>query len=200
MNTLSRSVLTLYSYDADPENIELSNVLRQCINLISVFPMLSVYGYQAHRHYNQEEEFIYHNPEKHLSTAENILSCSGRIRNIRLLKQRSWILRWFSIWSTAAVITRPLPPTWIFFRYGYLFLHCGSAGSLKGPKHGGANIKVVSMFHDMKKHIKDPNDEDEIRDYLLKLLHKEAFDKRGALFTVWDMRYILFQIQESSDL
>ena len=73
MNTLSRSVLTLYSYDADPENIELSNVLRQCINLISVFPMLSVYGYQAHRHYNQGKSLYIHNPEKHLSTAENIL-------------------------------------------------------------------------------------------------------------------------------
>ena len=70
MNTLSRSVLTLYSYDADPENIELSNVLRQCINLISVFPMLSVYGYQAHRHYNQGKSLYIHNPEKHLSTAE----------------------------------------------------------------------------------------------------------------------------------
>ena len=127
MNTLSRSVLTLYSYDADPENIELSNVLRQCINLISVFPMLSVYGYQAHRHYNLGKSLYIHNPEKHLSTAENIL----------------------------------------------LMLR---------PDKKYTPFEATILDHDMKRHIKDPNDEDEIRDYLIKLLHKEAFDKRGLIY------------------
>ena len=183
MNTLSRSVLTLYSYDADPENIELSNVLRQCINLISVFPMLSVYGYQAHRHYNQGKSLYIHNPEKHLSTAENIL--------LMLRPDKKYTPFEATILDLALVLhmehgggNNSTFTTHVVSSSGtdtYSTI-AAALGSLKGPKHGGANIKVVSMFHDMKRHIKDPNDEDEIRDYLVKLLHKEAFDGRGLIY------------------
>lgn len=183
MNTLSRSVLTLYSYDSDPENIELPNVLRQCINLISVFPMLSVYGYQAHRHYNLGKSLYIHHPDKHLSTAENIL--------LMLRPDKKYTPFEATILDLALVLhmehgggNNSTFTTHVVSSSGtdtYSAI-AAALGSLKGPKHGGANIKVVSMFHDMKKHIKDINDEDEIRDYLVKLLHKEAFDKRGLIY------------------
>ena len=164
-------------------SIELSNVLRQCINLISVFPMLSVYGYQAHRHYNQGKSLYIHNPEKHLSTAENIL--------LMLRPDKKYTPFEATILDLALVLhmehgggNNSTFTTHVVSSSGtdtYSTI-AAALGSLKGPKHGGANIKVVSMFHDMKRHIKDPNDEDEIRAYLVKLLHKEAFDKRGLIY------------------
>ena len=183
MNTLSRSVLTLYSYDTNPEDISLPNVLRQCINLISIFPMLSVYGYQAHRHYNQNKSLYIHHPKKELSTAENIL--------LMLRPDKKYTPFEAAILDLALVLhmehgggNNSTFTTHVVSSSGtdtYSAI-AAALGSLKGPKHGGANIKVVRMFDDMKKHVKDWKDEGEVSDYLRKLLHKEAFDKRGLIY------------------
>ena len=183
MNTLSRSVLTLYSYDTNPEDISLPNVLRQCINLISIFPMLSVYGYQAHRHYNQNKSLYIHNPKKELSTAENIL--------LMLRPDKKYTPFEATILDLALVLhmehgggNNSTFTTHVVSSSGtdtYSAI-AAALGSLKGPKHGGANIKVVRMFDDLKKHVKDWKDEEEVSDYLRKLLHKEAFDKRGLIY------------------
>lgn len=183
MNTLSRSVLTLYSYDDNPEDISLSNVLRQCINLISVFPMLSVYGYQAHRHYNLGESLYIHNPEKELSTAENILLMLRPDRNYSALEATildlALVLHMEHGGGNNSTFTTHVVSSSGTDTYSAV---AAALGSLKGPKHGGANIKVVSMFQDMKEHLKDSTDEEEIREYLVKLLHKEAFDQRGLIY------------------
>lgn len=183
MNTLSRSVLTLYSYDDNPEDISLPNVLRQCINLISVFPLLSVYGYQAHKHYNLEDSLYIHNPERNLSTAENILlllrpdkiytPLEAKILDLALVLHMEHGGGNNSTFTTHVVSSSGTDT------YSTI---AAALGSLKGPKHGGANIKVVSMFQDMKEHLQDWADEDEIKDYLIKLLHKEAFDRRGLIY------------------
>lgn len=183
MNTLSRSVLTLYSYDSNPEDISLPNVLRQCINLISVFPMLSVYGYQAHRHYNQNKSLYIHNPKKELSTAENILRMLRSDKKYTPLEAKildlALVLHMEHGGGNNSTFTTHVVSSSGTDTYSAI---AAALGSLKGPKHGGANIKVVSMFDDMKKHVHDWKDEEEVSAYLRKLLHKEAFDKRGLIY------------------
>ena len=183
MNTLSRSVLTLYSYDADPENIELSNVLRQCINLISVFPMLSVYGYQAHRHYNLGKSLYIHNPEKHLSTAENILMMLREDRKYTKLEAKildmALVLHMDHGGGNNSTFTTHVVTSSGTDTYSTI---AAAMASLKGPKHGGANIKVTQMFEDMKAHLTDWTDDDQIRAYLEALLDKKAFDKKGLIY------------------
>ena len=183
MNTLSRSVLTLYSYDSNPEDISLPNVLRQCINLISIFPMLSVYGYQAHRHYNQNKSLYIHNPKKELSTAENILRMLRSDKKYTPLEAKildlALVLHMEHGGGNNSMFTTHVVSSSGTDTYSAI---AAALGSLKGPKHGGANIKVVSMFDDMKKHVHDWKDEEEVSAYLRKLLHKEAFDKRGLIY------------------
>ena len=183
MNTLSRSVLTLYSYDSNPDDISLPNVLRQCINLISIFPMLSVYGYQAHRHYNQNKSLYIHNPKKELSTAENILRMLRSDKKYTPLEAKildlALVLHMEHGGGNNSTFTTHVVSSSGTDTYSAI---AAALGSLKGPKHGGANIKVVSMFDDMKKHVHDWKDEEEVSAYLRKLLHKEAFDKRGLIY------------------
>lgn len=183
MNILSRSVLTLYSYDSNPEDISLPNVLRQCINLISIFPMLSVYGYQAHRHYNQNKSLYIHNPKKELSTAENILRMLRSDKKYTPLEAKildlALVLHMEHGGGNNSTFTTHVVSSSGTDTYSAI---AAALGSLKGPKHGGANIKVVSMFDDMKKHVHDWKDEEEVSAYLRKLLHKEAFDKRGLIY------------------
>ncbi len=183
MNTLSRSVLTLYSYDSNPEDISLPNVMRQCINLISIFPMLSVYGYQAHRHYNQNKSLYIHNPKKELSTAENILRMLRSDKKYTPLETKildlALVLHMEHGGGNNSTFTTHVVSSSGTDTYSAI---AAALGSLKGPKHGGANIKVVSMFDDMKKHVHDWKDEEEVSAYLRKLLHKEAFDKRGLIY------------------
>ena len=183
MNTLSRSVLTLYSYDSNPEDISLPNVLRQCINLISIFPMLSVYGYQAHRHHNQNKSLYIHNPKKELSTAENILRMLRSDKKYTPLEAKildlALVLHMEHGGGNNSTFTTHVVSSSGTDTYSAI---AAALGSLKGPKHGGANIKVVSMFDDMKKHVHDWKDEEEVSAYLRKLLHKEAFDKRGLIY------------------
>ena len=183
MNALSRSVLTLYSYDKNPDDISLPNVLRQCLNLISVFPLLSVYGYQAYNHFVRGKSLYIHNPKKELSTAENILrmlrpdkkytALEAQILDIALILHMEHGGGNNSTFATHVVSSSGTDT------YSAI---AAALGLLKGPKHGGANIKVVSMVQDMKKEVKDWEDEDEVRDYLKKLLHKEAFDRRGLIY------------------
>ena len=183
MNALSRSVLTLYSYDTNPDDISLPNVLRQCLNLISVFPLLSVYGYQAYNHYERGKSLYIHNPKKELSTAENILRMLRPDKKYTDLEAKildqALILHMEHGGGNNSTFTTHVVSSSGTDTYSTI---AAALGSLKGPKHGGANIKVVSMFHDLKREVKDWTDEDEVRNYLKRLLHKEAFDRSGLIY------------------
>ena len=197
MNALSRSVLTLYSYDTNPDDTSLPNVLRQCLNLISVFPLLSVYGYQAYNHYIKGKSLYIHNPKKELSTAENILRMLRPDKKYSHLEAKildiALILHMEHGGGNNSTFTTHVVSSSGTDTYSAI---AAALGSLKGPKHGGANIKVVKMFNDMKKEVKDWKDEDEVRAYLKRLLHKEAFDQKGliygmghAIYSVSDPRF-----------
>lgn len=201
MNGLSRSVLTLYSYDHNPDDTSLPNVLRQCLNLISVFPLLSVYGYQAYNHYVKGKSLYIHNPKKDLTTAENILRMLRPDKKYTHLEAKildiALILHMEHGGGNNSTFTTHVVSSSGTDTYSAI---AAALGSLKGPKHGGANIKVVSMFNDMKKEVKDWTDEDEVRAYLRKLLHKEAFDRKGliygmghAIYSVSDPRADIFK-------
>ena len=201
MNGLSRSVLTLYSYDHNPNDTSLPNVLRQCLNLISVFPLLSVYGYQAYNHYVKGKSLYIHNPKKDLTTAENILRMLRPDKKYTHLEAKildiALILHMEHGGGNNSTFTTHVVSSSGTDTYSAI---AAALGSLKGPKHGGANIKVVSMFNDMKKEVKDWTDEDEVRAYLRKLLHKEAFDRKGliygmghAIYSVSDPRAEVFK-------
>ena len=185
MNTLARSVLTLYSYDENPNDISISNVLRQSLQLISIFPLLSVYGYQAYNHYHNEESLIIHTPNTTLSTAENILymlrpdskysKLEARILDLALVLHAEHGGGNNSSFTTHVVSSSGTDT------YSVI---AAALGSLKGPKHGGANIKVMQMFKDMKENVYDWEDEEEIAMYLNALLNKEAFDKSGLIYGI----------------
>ena len=185
MNTLARSVLTLYSYDENPNDISISNVLRQSLHLISIFPLLSVYGYQAYNHYHNEESLIIHTPNTTLSTAENILymlrpdskysKLEARILDLALVLHAEHGGGNNSSFTTHVVSSSGTDT------YSVI---AAALGSLKGPKHGGANIKVMQMFKDMKENVHDWEDEEEIAMYLNALLNKEAFDKSGLIYGI----------------
>ncbi len=183
MNALSRSVLTLYSYDKNPDDISLPNVLRQCLNLISVFPLLSVYGYQAYNHYIRGKSLYIHNPKRELSTAENLLRMLRPDKKYTDLEARildlALILHMEHGGGNNSTFTTHVVSSSGTDTYSAI---AAALGSLKGPKHGGANIKVVSMFQDMKKEIKDWTDEEEVGAYLKRLLHREAFDRMGLIY------------------
>ena len=191
MNSLARSVLNLASYDDRSDDISLPNVMRQCVQLISLFPMLSVYGYQAWNYKSGSSLYI-HAPRPELSTAENILT---------LLRADSS----YSFWE-AHVLDICLTlhaehgggnnstfTTHVVTSSGTDTYSCMAAAlaSLKGPRHGGANIKVVQMFEDMKETVRDWKDEDEVRHYLQALLNKEAFDKAGLIYGMGHAVYSL---------
>ena len=183
MNALSRSVLTLYSYDNNPDDISLPNVMRQCLNLISVFPLLSVYGYQAYNHYVRGKSLYIHNPKKELSTAENILRMLRPDKKYTDLEAKildlALILHMEHGGGNNSTFTTHVVSSSGTDTYSAV---AASLGSLKGPKHGGANIKVVHMFEDMKKNVSDYDDCDQIRDYLTKILNREAFDRAGLIY------------------
>lgn len=183
MNTLARSVLTLYAYDDKADDTSIPNVLRQCIMLIGVFPMLAVYGYQAYNHYICGDSFYIHYPSESLSTAENLLrmlrpdtqytKLEASVLDIALVLHMEHGGGNNSTFTTHVVSSSGTDT------YSAV---AAALGSLKGPKHGGANIKVVEMFADIKQHLNDLNDETEIRDYLVRLLDKDAFDKKGLIY------------------
>lgn len=183
MNTLSRSVLTLYAYDANADDTSLPNVMRQCLNLISVFPMLSVYGYHAYNHYGRGKSLYIHHPKPELSVAENILRMLRPDKKYTKLEAAildlALVLHMEHGGGNNSTFTMHVVTSSGTDTYSAV---AAALGSLKGPKHGGANIKVVQMFKDMKKEVKDWTDEEEVGNYLRKLLHKQAFDKKGLIY------------------
>lgn len=192
MNTLARSVLTLYSYDEKADDISISNVLRQSLQLISLFPLLSVYGYQAYRHYHDGESLFIHTPKPELSTAENILTILRPDQKYTKLEARildiALVIHAEHGGGNNSTFTNHVVTSSGTDTYSAV---AASLGSLKGPKHGGANIKVVQMFDDMKKNIKNWEDEKEVREYLHKLLNKQAFDNAGLIYGMGHAVYSL---------
>lgn len=192
MNTLARSVLTLYSYDELADDVSLPNVLRQCLQLISLFPLLSVYGYQAYKHYHDGASLFIHSPKAEYSTAENILHILRPDSSFTPLEAKlldiALILHMEHGGGNNSSFTTHLVSSSGTDTYSVI---AASLGSLKGPKHGGANIKVIRMFEDMKEHVKDWNDEEEISRYLTALLHKEAFDHAGLIYGMGHAVYSL---------
>ena len=202
MNTLARSVLTLYSYDTRANDTSVPNVLRQCLQLIALFPLLSVYGYQAYDYYLKDgTSFFIHEPRPELSTAENILhmlridskytELEARILDIALILHAEHGGGNNSTFTTRVVSSSGTDT------YSAI---AAALGSLKGPKHGGANIKVVQMMENIKENVSDWADEEEISAYLSAILNKQAFDGSGliygmghAIYSVSDPRAEIFK-------
>ena len=183
MNALARCVLTLYSYDPNADDTSIPNVLRQCLELIAIFPVISVYSYQAYNHYHRNQSLIIHSPQPGLSTAENILYMlrpdSKYTRLEAKLLDMSLVLHAEHGGGNNSSFTTHVVTSSGTDTYSAI---AAALGSLKGPKHGGANIKVVKMFEDMENNISDFTDEDEVRNYLTKLLHGQAFDRSGLIY------------------
>ncbi len=201
MNSLTKGVLTLASYDEKVTDNTLENVLSQSMMLISVFPMLAVYGYHAYNHYECDESFYIHRPDDNLSAAENILrmlrpnkdytDVEAKVLDLALVLHMEHGGGNNSTFTTR-VVTSAGSDTYSVI--------AAALSSLKGSKHGGANIKVVEMIQDLKKHVSDLKDEDSVREYLRKLVRREAFDKRGliygmghAVYSISDPRAIAFK-------
>ncbi|MDD6352381.1 MAG: citrate/2-methylcitrate synthase [Lachnospiraceae bacterium] len=209
MNSLARSVLTLYSYDEKAEDTSIPNVLRQCLQLIAEFPLLSVYSYQAYRHYYQDGSLIIHRPKPEYSTSENILHCLRDDNSFTDLEAKlldvCLILHMEHGGGNNSTFTTHLVSSTLTDTYSVI---AAALGSLKGPRHGGANLKVIDMFSDMKKHLTDWTDEKQVSDYLRALLHKEAFDHKGliygmghAVYSLSDPRAVIFKkyVQQLSE-
>ena len=184
MNSLARSVLTLYSYDRNPDDTSIQNVLQQCLQLISRFPQLSVYSYHAYNYRTgKSNSFFIHEPDPSLSIAENFLHMlrldgkfsplEARVLDIALVLHAEHGGGNNSTFTTHVVSSSGTDT------YSAI---AAALGSLKGPKHGGANIKVSTMFDNIKANVGDWEDRDEVAAYLAKLLNKEAFDKSGLIY------------------
>ena len=192
MNQLATSILTLYTYDANPEDISIPNVLRQCLQLIAQFPSLMVYGFQSYAYYYNKQSLIIHTPEPELSIAQNILHMLRPDSSFTELEAKILDLALtlhaehgggHNSTFTNHVVTSSGTDTYSAM--------AASLCSLKGPRHGGANIKVVQMFENMKANIKDWKDDDEIRNYVERLLDKDAFDKSGLVYGIGHAVYSL---------
>ena len=193
MVSLARSVLTLFSYDKTPNDISVPNVLRQCLQLIATFPLLAVYSYQAYDYYlTDTTSFFIHEPIKTLSTAENILHMlridSKYTKLEALILDLALVLHAEHGGGNNSTFTTHVVTSSGTDTYSAV---AAALGSLKGPKHGGANVKVSEMFEDIKTNVKDWNDKDEIEAYLLKILHKDAFDKTGLIYGIGHAVYSL---------
>lgn len=192
MNSLARSVLTLYSYDSNPDDTSLPNVLRQCIQLISLFPILSVYSFQAYGYFHDNKSLFIHNPQPELSTAENILymlrpdskytKLEAKLLDMALVLHAEHGGGNNSTFTTHVVSSSGTDT---------FSAVAASLASLKGPRHGGANLKVTMMFEDLKANVKNWEDTEEIREYLLKILDKQAFDHSGLIYGMGHAVYTL---------
>ncbi|MCQ4022194.1 MULTISPECIES: citrate/2-methylcitrate synthase [unclassified Ruminococcus] len=197
MNSLTRSILTLASYDTNANDTSKENVLFQCLKLIAELPMLAVYGYHAYNHYELDGSMYIHRPDPNLSTAENILrmlrpdmqytELEARVLDIALMLHMEHGGGNNSTFTTH-VVTSSGSDTYSVM--------AAALSSLKGPKHGGANIKVIEMMDDLKKNVSDIKDEEQVRDYLKKLLHKEAFDNKGLIYGMGHAVYSLSDPRE----
>lgn len=197
MNSMTRSILTLGSYDDKKDDLALSNVLRQSMQLISTFPMMAVYGYHAYNHYEKNGSMYIHRPKKELSLAENFLrmlrpdmqytQLEAKVLDIALLLHMEHGGGNNSTFTTR-VITSSGSDTYSVI--------AAAMSSLKGPKHGGANLMVMNMMDDIKSHVSDYHDEEEIAFYLKKILNKEAFDKKGLIYGMGHAVYSLSDPRE----
>lgn len=182
MNTLAKCVLTLYSYDQAANDISIPNVLRQCLSLISLFPLISVYGYQAYN-FKAGESLIIHQPNPQLSIAENILYMLRPDSSFTPLEAKlldlALVLHAEHGGGNNSTFTVHVVSSSGTDTYSAI---AAALGSLKGPKHGGANIKVCQMFDDLMENVTDWEDEDALRTYLRGLLHKEGFDHSGLIY------------------
>lgn len=192
MNAIARSVLTLYSYDALAEDTSIPNVLRQCLQLIAIFPVLSVYGYQAYNYYHDNRSLIIHTPRPDLSTAENILYMLRPDSKYSALEAKlldmALVLHAEHGGGNNSTFTTHVVSSSGTDTYSTI---AAALGSLKGPKHGGANIKVVQMFENIMENVKDYSNLSEVEEYVKKILHKEAFDKTGLVYGMGHAIYSL---------
>ncbi len=197
MNSMTRSILTLASYDSGPTELTVSNSLRRCIKLISIFPLLAVYGYHAYNYYDNMDSMFIHRPDPELSTAENLLmmlrpdkkytDTEAKVLDTALILHMEHGGGNNSTFTTR-VITSAGSDTYSTV--------AAAMSSLKGPKHGGANIKVIEMMDDIRAHVGDPSDEEALADYLSKIINKEAFDKKGLVYGMGHAVYSLSDPRE----
>ena len=197
MNSMTRSILTLASYDSRRDNLALDNVLRQCLQLIGIFPMLAAYGYHAYNHYENNGSMYIHRPKARYSLAENFLrmmrpdteftELEARVLDIALLLHMEHGGGNNSTF-TMRVVTSSGSDTYSAI--------AAAMSSLKGPKHGGANLMVMNMIDDIKKHVRDYADKEEIAAYLDKILNKEAFDRKGLIYGMGHAVYSLSDPRE----
>ena len=197
MNSLQRCVLTLYTYDENPEDISVENALRQSLELIAKLPLIAVYSYHAYRHFRKDETLLIRNPEKGRSLAENILymlrpdgqytELEAKVLDVALILHAEHGGGNNSTFTTH-VVTSSGTDTYSSI--------AASIGSLKGPRHGGANLKVQNMFEDIEANVKDWTDEKEVEAYLRKILNKEAFDHTGLIYGMGHAVYTLSDPRE----
>ncbi|MEE0859790.1 MAG: citrate/2-methylcitrate synthase [Acutalibacteraceae bacterium] len=201
MNSITKSVLTLAAYDDKASDISIENVLRQCIKLIAVFPMLAVYGYHAYNHYECDDSLFIHRPDPSLSTAENLLRMLRPDMKYTDLEARvldaALILHMEHGGGNNSTFTTHVVSSSGSDTYSVI---AAAMSSLKGPKHGGANLKVVQMMEDLKANVEDITDRDQVKAYLEKILAGEAFDHKGliygmghAIYSVSDPRAQVFK-------
>ncbi len=185
MNSMTRSILTLASYDKNAADLTIENCLRQCIQLIAEFPMMACYAYHAYNHYEHDDSMYIHRPDRSLSTAENFLRMIRPDKKYTELEARvldvAMMLHMEHGGGNNSTFTTHVVSSSLTDTYSVI---AAAIGSLKGPRHGGANIKVVQMFDVMKRELKDWTDEEEVRAYLKKLLNKQAFDRSGLIYGV----------------
>ena len=183
MMSLSKSILTLASYDDKAWDISIPNVLRQCLMLISVMPMLAVYGYHAYNHYERDGSMYIHRPDEKLSTAENLLRLLRPDMSYSMVEAHvldlALILHMEHGGGNNSTFTTHVVTSSGTDTYSAIV---AAMSSLKGPRHGGANSKVMAMMDDIKEHVRDWNDEGCVADYLTKMLNKEAFDRSGLIY------------------
>ena len=183
MNTMARSVLEMAAYDEDPTDVSTPHVLKQCMKIIATLPLFAVYGYHAYNHYDCNKSLIIHRPDHNLSMAENILMMlrpDGKFTatEAEALDNALIIHMEHGGGNNSAFTTRVITSAGSD-TYSVI---AGALLSLKGPKHGGANIKVVQMMDDIKANVIDPTDDGELSNYLSKILNKEAFDRQGLIY------------------
>lgn len=192
MNMLSRGVLALHAYDSKANDISIPNVLSQCIKLTAIVPLLAVYGYQAYNHYHAGNSLYIHSPKPELSTAENILRILRPDSSYTTLEAKvldlAMVLHAEHGGGNNSTFTNHVVTSSGTDTYSAV---AASLCSLKGPRHGGANVKVYEMFEDIKEKVKDWNDEDEIAAYLKDLLYKRAFDNSGLIYGMGHAVYSL---------
>ena len=197
MSSMTKSILTLASYDKNAKDISVSNSLRQCIQLISEFPLLAVYGYNAYNHYDNNESMFIHHPDPHLSTAENLLMMMRQDKQYTQVEAKvldtALILHMEHGGGNNSTFTTRVVTSSGSDTYSTM---AAAMCSLKGPKHGGANIKVMEMMRDIKEHIHDVEDKEEIADYLSRILEGKAFDKKGLIYGMGHAVYSLSDPRE----